>query len=97
MEDMGYVITAKAPTCAAALESIWNNRPDLALVDTNLQGETCEAVLNECVKLGIPVIVSTGQMEVPAFCDGLAVLSKPYSDDDLAAALANWQRARSAA
>lgn len=94
---MGYEVTGKAPSCAAALESIWNNQPDFALVDTQLQGETCETVLNECLKLGIPVIVSTGQLEVPAFCEGLPVLSKPYSDDALQGAVDTLEQDRSAA
>jgi CheY-like chemotaxis protein len=97
IEDMGYEVSAKAANCAAALESLWNNPPDLALIDTHLRGETCEVVLNECQKLGVPVIVSTGQMQVPAFCDGLTVLSKPYSEDALRGGLDIWEQGRSAA
>ena len=90
LESLGYEITAQAPSCSSALESIWANRPDIALVDTQLGSETCETVLNECAALGIPVIVTTGHITAPEFCAGLPVLAKPYGDDALQGALERW-------
>ena len=85
--DMGLEVSGAVLTSAAALESIAQNKPDLALVDAQLGHETCEAVINECASLGISVIISTGMPDVPACCVGLPVLHKPYSADVLSEAI----------
>jgi DNA-binding response OmpR family regulator len=87
LTEMGFEVSGTALTCAAALESIWQDKPDVALVDAQLGSETCEVVLDECAELGIKVIISTGLFDVPEYCAGLPVLRKPYGAPDLAEAL----------
>lgn len=94
LTEMGYEVSGTAATCAAALESIWQNKPDIALVDAWLGNETCEAVIEECRNLGIGIIVSSGMAELPDCCDGYPTLTKPYGDQVLAEALGEWRSSR---
>jgi DNA-binding response OmpR family regulator len=89
IEELGHEVLGPAMTCSAALEILWRKRPDLAVLDTRLGSETCEVVLDECVRQGVPVIISSGHAvtQMPAFAGGLPVLPKPYSMDALADAL----------
>lgn len=87
LEKLGFKVTGSAPTCSAALESMWDNRPDVALVDTHLGSETCEAVLDECRNLGIPVLVANSHGVVPGYCAKLPLISKPLQDETLRLAI----------
>jgi CheY-like chemotaxis protein len=95
LESLGCKVLGPAPSCAAALELLFrDDKPGLAYVDTQLGTETCEAVLEECKQLRIPVVISTGHhpRELPTFATGLPLLSKPHSraelEDSLRAATA---------
>ena len=86
LESLGCKVLGPAPSCAAALELLFrDHKPDLACVDTQLGPETCEAVLEECQRLGIPVVISTGHhpRELPTFATGRPLLSKPHSRAEL--------------
>jgi DNA-binding response OmpR family regulator len=89
LEVAGCEVLGPAPNCAAALEVLWRERPDLAIVDTHLGGETCEAVLEECSNQGIPVIISSGHDEpdLPTFARGFPYLGKPYTAEMVQGAL----------
>ena len=87
LETLGFEVTGSAPTCSAALESLWDNRPDVALVDTHLGTETCEAVLDECRNLGIPVLIANANGVVPDYCGALPVINKPVEHDALHVAM----------
>lgn len=85
LEDLGCAVMGPAPSCSAALEAIWSAKPDLAFVDTQLGSETCEAVLEECERQGIPVIIMSGHSasDLPLFCGDRQLLSKPYQLADV--------------
>ena len=89
LEDLGCEVLGPAPSCAAALEVIWRNKPDLAYVDTRLGSETCEAVLDECDLQGVPVIISSGhaQAALPDYALGRPMLNKPYHPSELESSL----------
>lgn len=80
LEDMGHQVLGPAPTCAAALEVLLRERPDAAILDTQLGSETCEVVLEECQRQGVPVVISSGHAagSLPPFAMGLPLLPKPY-------------------
>ena len=96
LEDLGCEVLALAPNCAAALEVIWREKPDLAYVDTQLGSETCEAVLEECERQGVPVIISSGHMpsDMPAFVGNRAILPKPFSTGAIEASLQPYRTAQ---
>ncbi|WP_299641346.1 hypothetical protein [Devosia sp.] len=85
LESQGYQVLGPAGNCAAALEVLWSTPPDLAILDTVLGSETCEVVLEECIRQGIPVVISSGTRapDLPAFAVGLASISKPFDDDQI--------------
>jgi CheY-like chemotaxis protein len=58
LEDLGHTVLGPAPDCSSALELIWREKPDLALVDTHLGSDTCQVVLEECDQQAIPVIIT---------------------------------------
>lgn len=89
LEALGHTVQAIAQNCPAALEALWADRPDVALVDTELAGETCEAVLEECAALGVPVVICSAHAadDLPDFCEGLVALSKPFMHSQLQDAL----------
>ena len=93
LEDLGCRVLGPAPSCAAALEIIWREKPDLAYVDTRLGSDTCEAVLEECERQGVSVIISSGhaEQELPAFASGRPLIAKPYRFADIESSLAHYR------
>jgi DNA-binding response OmpR family regulator len=80
LQAAGYRVLGPAPDCSAALELIWRERPDLALVDTHLGSETCEAVLDECdLQEVLVIITSTDNVGLPHFCGERKYVTKPAS------------------
>lgn len=79
-----------AETVARALDMIADRAPDFALLDIGLIREMCFAIAERLDALNIPFVFVTGyarDIAVPlAFADRLR-LSKPYSEEALAAAL----------
>lgn len=90
LRDMGHRPIGPALSCAQALELVKQERADVAILDTQLGHETCEAVLNECLREGIAVIISSGHDKghLPAFVGNLTFLPKPHAPPALADALA---------
>jgi CheY-like chemotaxis protein len=80
LEERGCTVLGPALSCMEALRLLSSEHPDLAFVDTQLGDETCEAVLEDCDKRGIPVVIFTGhsQNDLPEFARGRKVLTKPY-------------------
>lgn len=86
LEERGYAVLGPALSCKDALGILTDHDPDLAFVDTQLGGETGEAVLDECDKRNIPVIIYTAhsEHELPEFARRGKFLAKPYDP--------NWLR-----
>lgn len=89
LRDMQHCPIGPALSCAEALELLKQKQADVAILDTELGHETCQAVLEECVRMGIPVIISSGhdKSHLPDFVRGRVLLPKPHSDYALAEAL----------
>lgn len=80
LQHLGHEVAGPAPSCSAALELIWANAPDLAFVDTHLGVETCEAVVDECRLLGIPIVVThMGEAGGEPGCGGQQMIDKSYT------------------
>ncbi len=89
LTELGCDITGPAMTIPAALELLTLARPDVAVLDTTIGSDTCHRVLEECKRQGIPIIISSGHAveQLPVFAQGLPVLPKPYTADDVRRAL----------
>jgi two-component system, response regulator PdtaR len=82
-------VTGIAEDLTAALRSVDERRPDLALVDLKLaRGSTGYSVAVKLGEIGIPCLFTTGN--VPSFAMpelALGCLSKPFDEEDLVQAL----------
>ena len=87
--DAGATILGPASTVAEALRLTAQQRPDLAVLDLNLSGETCHAVADALAAAGVPFLVATGfgaDDPLPSHA-GVQVLQKPYEPTALIDAL----------
>lgn len=80
-----YTVTAIADDGDAALASVEERRPDLALVDLRLaRGSTGFSVAAKLGELGVPCLFSTGRAPSFPLPDlALGCLAKPFSEEDL--------------
>ena len=89
LETLQCRVLGPASSCAEALQIIAHEKPDLAYVDTKLGSETCEAVLDECARRGVPVIISSGHAdpELPRYAAGRPSIGKPFQRDEIEGSL----------
>ncbi|MBV1799862.1 response regulator [Siccirubricoccus sp. G192] len=87
--DAGASIIGPAATVAEALALLARERPEAAVLDLNLAGETSTPVADALAARGIPFVVATGYGAdgLPPGHANVPVLAKPYDPDDLTAAL----------
>ena len=87
LEDAGFTVLGPAHTSGEALELARNQRPDVALVDIDLEIPGAGIGLAHQLRThyGTAIIFTTGQMdEARAHCDmAAAALSKPYDPAEL--------------
>ena len=88
--DAGATVVGPVATVAEALAVLRTDRPDVAVLDLNLAGETSEPVADALKQMGIPFVVASGYgaAGLPPRHQDVPVLAKPYAPEDLTAALA---------
>lgn len=93
LEELGYQVT-RAASASAALGALANGRHiDMVFSDIMMPGNMDGVELGRQIRArqgGIPVLLTSGYAEAAATraeCEGFGVLRKPYSLNDLAAAL----------
>lgn len=89
LQDAGATILGPVGTVAEALVLAATQRPDVAVLDLNLSGETCLAIADALVAAGVPFLLATGyggENPLPRHA-GVQVLQKPYEPAALIAAL----------
>lgn len=88
LEDAGYVVLGPAHTSSEALELARSKRPDVALVDIDLEvPDAGIGVANQLrAQYGTAIVFTTGQMDAARDHSDIAVatLSKPYDPAELA-------------
>lgn len=87
--DAGATIIGPVGTVAEALALAAKERPDVAVLDLNLSGETCLAIADFLAAAGVPFLVATGygsDNPLPRHA-GVQVLQKPYDPAALVDAL----------
>ena len=91
LADLGCEAMSAAATVDHALALVDAERFDLAILDVNLDGQTSYLVADALALRSIPFVFSTGygRRGVEARFSDRPVLTKPYSDNELAAALAS--------
>ena len=90
LADLGCQSVISAATVAKAVALIDEQTFDLAMLDMNLNGDKSHAVADALATRGVPFIFSTGYSggELREGHRDRAVLKKPFSYENLAAALA---------
>jgi light-regulated signal transduction histidine kinase (bacteriophytochrome) len=91
LRELGAENVRVAASVADALAEIARRAPDAAVLDINLGDGTSAGVAEALGKLGTPYIFASGYQEadmIPAAFRTVPLVRKPYSRDDLAAALA---------
>lgn len=83
--DAGATVLGPAATVHHALELALTERPDIAVLDYNLSGETCLRVADALAAAGVPFVVATGyggDTPLPQH-PNLQSLQKPYDPQAL--------------
>lgn len=90
LADMGCATIFAASTVETALAIVATENVDFAILDVNLEGRPSYAVADALVPRDIPFVFSTGYSDnrIEAQYADRPIVKKPYSEDDLAAALA---------
>ena len=80
VEEAGYTVAGPFDDANSALESFRENKPDVAILDVNLQGGTAYRLAEQMMEQDVPVIFHSGAVssdEVHALYPNAATLSKP--------------------
>ncbi|UOK69750.1 HWE histidine kinase domain-containing protein [Ancylobacter polymorphus] len=96
LNDAGIDNVVTAPSAAEALRRLQDFTPDVAVLDVNLGAGTSAPVAQELQRLGVPFLFATGYGDrsmIPAGCESVPVLPKPYESEPLLKALREiWER-----
>lgn len=90
LAELGHAVLGPAHTIAEAEALLAGARPDCALLDANVGGQSSVALGVKLAELGVPVAFCTGYDEIKNSPPALAnapVLTKPISDAELQAGL----------
>ena len=89
LSDAGFVNTLIAGKLEKALSLIENDDCDAAIVDANLAGISAGPVATALKKRGIPFLATSGysSKQLPREFDGANFLPKPYTAEELTAAI----------
>ena len=90
LADLGCTTVSAAATVDDALALLASESFDVAMLDVNLDGQASDLVADDLARRFIPFLFSTGYGEhgMEARFGDRPVLRKPYSDQQLGAALA---------
>jgi CheY-like chemotaxis protein len=89
LTELGCIIAASEGTVAKGLKVAQSEQIEIAVLDINLGGIRIDPVCHTLTARSIPFILTTGYDEDGLVEQGLAsvVLEKPFSQEDLQAAL----------
>lgn len=89
LSDLGFDRVCLATTITEAFDCLDNLFPTVAVLDVNIRGERSYGVAEALAARGVPFIFATGygDAEHPEAFKGVFTLTKPYSPDQLRAAL----------
>jgi len=80
LADAGATVLGPAATVQHALDLAMTERPDIAVLDFNLSGESCLRVADALAAAGVPFVIATGyggDIPLPQHA-AVESLQKPY-------------------
>lgn len=91
LEDAGHHPIGPIGTCEQAISAIAEERPDFALLDGNLNGESITPVADALVAAGIPFafVSGYGRDHLPGGHSARPLIAKPFAIADVLAVLEN--------
>ncbi|WOI53181.1 HWE histidine kinase domain-containing protein [Parvularcula sp. LCG005] len=90
LQDAGYEVLGPAGTLQAANDILKTDRPSIALLDTNLNGERTFTLAMNLLADDVPVIFCTGYNsldDAPRALAGCPIVQKPYQEKALLTAI----------
>lgn len=88
IEKMGMVVAGPVATAKEAMALASASRPDIAVVDVNLNGHMAYGLMDWLHERGTRIIVISGYEELPRSLEKFtAILHKPFTASALQAAL----------
>lgn len=90
LADLGHAVVGPATRLEDGLELAASAEFELAVLDVNLNGRHSRPIADVLDRRGVPYILATGygDLEGEGDGDGSSVLKKPFTSEDLAAAIA---------
>lgn len=94
LERAGHLVVGPAGSVAEGLALAGSETIDGALLDINLQGEKVTALADTLAARGVPFLFLSGYgpSELPPGHDATPVLTKPFNENELLAAVAGFSR-----
>lgn len=94
LEDAGAVVLGPFAEVRSAFELLEDRRPDLAVLDVNLGGETSFEIGRDLRRRGVPILFATGYDAsiIPSDLAGAAYLIKPLTVAMLISTLVDARR-----
>lgn len=88
--ELGFEEVRLATSIEEAFRALESHAPDIAVLDVNIRGERSYGVAAKLSRQGVPFVFATGygDAEHPESLRTVPTLTKPYSPQDLASALA---------
>lgn len=88
LAELGCTVLGPAPSVAQALALLEQQRPDAAILDVNLNGQTALPVAEALTAQGVPFVLATGRTDVlQPELQGAPRLGKPVDHNELVRAL----------
>jgi CheY-like chemotaxis protein len=88
LEELGCAVIGPAPSVARALALLDQQRPDAAILDVNLNGQTAMPVAAALSAKDVPFVLATGYTDdLQPELQGAPRLAKPVNHTDLLRAL----------
>src|SRR5579863_5293468 len=91
--ELGAAFVGPCASLESALAAAGQDNFDVALVDLNLAGERADEVARLLARRGVPFALSSGEAGGTLELGQTAVLQKPFSFDDISAALKKLRQA----
>jgi DNA-binding response OmpR family regulator len=93
LEGAGYDIVGPFLTCAAALDWLEQDTPDMAVLDYGFRDGPCTQVAEKLTSRGVPILVLSGHIKetFPNVIRASRQIAKPFSLEMLGKALAEMR------
>ncbi|WP_176596187.1 MULTISPECIES: response regulator [Sphingobium] len=89
LAEEGFSVIGPHGSLFGAVKAITEQRPDIALLDLNLQGEMSFPLMDELMARSVPIVIVSGYdgQALPERYEGCTRVAKPYARADILGAI----------